>query len=542
MIKLYHVKEMQALEKEANEKGLTYDLMMEHAGEGLADEIQLAYSHLPIKKILAIVGSGNNGGDALVALSHLSKHGWETYAYIIRARDPADPLSSRLAENGGQLINAEDDKKSMQLLKLLKSSSILLDGVFGTGIKLPLKEEIAKLLQLIKSNLGVNGSKIHVVAVDCPSGVDCETGAAADEVIPAELTITMAGIKYGLIQLPAARLAGEIRVTSIGPVEEYEAYKNNQKIILTAETIKQYLPERPIDAHKGTFGTAVIIAGSVNYTGAALLAGLAAYRSGTGLVTLAIPALLHTALAGEFPESTWVILPDELGVISADAARIVNQNLDRATAVLIGPGLGLEDTTRDFLTRLFSDTGSGEKGEIGFIQGTRSNKGSDHFQKPIVMDADGLKLISTIPDWYKLLPSPAILTPHPGEMSVLTGLSVGEIQRDRIGIAVKYSQQWDHVIVLKGAYTVIAAPDGSIAIVPIATPALARAGTGDVLAGLIVGLRAQGVDAFQAACAGAWLHATAGILAAKRLGTSVSVIARDVLDAIPQVLSDLFQT
>jgi hydroxyethylthiazole kinase-like uncharacterized protein yjeF len=541
MIKLYHVKEMQALEKEANEKGLTYDLMMENAGRGLANEIQLAYSHLPNKKIVAIVGSGNNGGDALVALYHLSKQGWETCAYIIRARDPADPLSSRLAENGGRVIKAEDDKKSMQLLELLKSSSILLDGVFGTGIKLPLKEEIAKLLQLIKSNLGVNGSKIHVVAVDCPSGVDCETGAAADEVIPAELTITMAGIKYGLIQFPAARLAGEIRVISIGPVEDYKAYKSNQKIVLTAETIKQYLPERPIDAHKGTFGTAFIVAGSVNYTGAALLAGLAAYRSGAGLVTLAIPALLHTALAGEFPESTWVILPDELGVISADAARIVNQNLDRATAVLIGPGLGLEDTTRDFLTRLFSDTGSGEIGEIGFIQGTRSNKASDHFQKPIVMDADGLKLISKIPDWYKLLPSPAILTPHPGEMSVLTGLPVGEIQRDRIGNAGQYSQKWGHVIVLKGAYTVIAAPDGSIAIVPVATPALARAGTGDVLAGLIVGLRAQGVDAYQAACAGAWMHATAGILAAKRLGTNVSVIARDVLDAVPQVLSDLFQ-
>jgi hydroxyethylthiazole kinase-like uncharacterized protein yjeF len=452
----------------------------------------------------------------LVALYHLSKQGWETCAYIIRARDPADPLSSRLAENGGRVIKAEDDKKSMQLLELLKSSSILLDGVFGTGIKLPLKEEIAKLLQLIKSNLGVNGSKIHVVAVDCPSGVDCETCAAADEVIPAELTITMAGIKYGLIQFPAARLAGEIRVISIGPVEDYKAYKSNQKIVLTAETIKQYLPERPIDAHKGTFGTAFIVAGSVNYTGAALLAGLAAYRSGAGLVTLAIPALLHTALAGEFPESTWVILPDELGVISAD-------------------------TTRDFLTRLFSDTGSGEIGEIGFIQGTRSNKASDHFQKPIVMDADGLKLISKIPDWYKLLPSPAILTPHPGEMSVLTGLPVGEIQRDRIGNAGQYSQKWGHVIVLKGAYTVIAAPDGSIAIVPVATPALARAGTGDVLAGLIVGLRAQGVDAYQAACAGAWMHATAGILAAKRLGTNVSVIARDVLDAVPQVLSDLFQ-
>ncbi len=539
MVKLYTVKEMQALEKEANENGLTYELMMENAGKGIAEEIQIAYSHLPNKKIVAIVGSGNNGGDALVALYHLSKRKWETNAYVVRARPEDDPLVTRLVENGGQVFQVENDKKYAQLLKLLKSCTILLDGIFGTGVKLPLKEETAKILQFIKSNIGVSKDKIHVVAVDCPSGVDCETGEADGATIPAELTITMAGIKNGLIRFPAAKLVGEIRIASIGSIEDYVAYKSTPKIILTPEIIRNYLPERPIDAHKGTFGTAFIIAGSVNYTGAALLAGLAAYRSGTGLVTMAVPAPLHEALAGQFPESTWILLPDELGVISSDAARVVVKNLDRATALLIGPGFGLEDTTRDFLARLLTATGAGDDGEIGFIHGRAKDKAGANLLKPIVMDADGLKLMAKIPGWHQLLPSPAVITPHPGEMSVLTGLPVEEIQQDRLGIAGKYSKEWGHVIVLKGAYTIIAAPDGQIAVVPIATPALARAGTGDVLAGLIVGLRAQGVDAYSSACAGAWIHATAGLLASKRLGNSASIIASDVLNSIAQVITDL---
>ncbi len=267
MVKLFSVKEMQALEKEADAKGLTYDMMMENAGKGIAEEVELAYSHLQNKKIAAIVGSGNNGGDALVALSLLAERKWETCAYVIRARKSDDPLIARLVEKGGKVIMVEDDKKYAQLHKLLRSYQVLLDGVFGTGIKLPLKEEIGKILQLIKTSLGEAGNEIHVVAVDCPSGVDCETGEAAGETIPAELTVTMAGIKNGLIRFPAARLAGQIHVASIGPIEEYEAYKSNPKIVLTAETIKKYLPDRPMDAHKGTFGTAFIIAGSVNYTG-----------------------------------------------------------------------------------------------------------------------------------------------------------------------------------------------------------------------------------------------------------------------------------
>ena len=539
MVKLFSVKEMLALEKEANESGLTYEMMMENAGNGIAKEIDRSYSHLTNKNVVALVGSGNNGGDALVALYYLAKNKWQTCAYIVRNRSNDDPLLTRLLNIGGQVIKIDEDAKYSHLDKFLKTYSVLIDGVFGTGIKLPLNDEITKVLSFVKHKLETNSEKVHVVAVDCPSGVDCETGEAADETIPSEITVTMAGAKSGLFKFPAAKMTGELRIASIGLIEGLKAYSKNQKYILTPDIVSKYLPKRPLDAHKGTFGIAFIIAGSINYTGAALLAGMAAYRVGTGLVNMAVPAPLHAALSGQFPESTWVLLPHEMGVISADAARTIRQNLNRATALLIGPGFGLEDTTREFLSKLFTEGSSINHGDMGFIHSERTIYDGKNIQQPIILDADGLKLMSKITDWADLLPAPAILTPHAGEMSVLTGLSIDKIQEKRIDIAGQYSKRWGHVIVLKGAFTVIAAPDGQIAVVPIATPALARAGTGDVLAGLIVGLRAQGVGAFESACAGAWIHATAGTLAANRLGNTASVIASDVLNAIPQVISDL---
>jgi NAD(P)H-hydrate epimerase len=189
--------------------------------------------------------------------------------------------------------------------------------------------------------------------------------------------------------------------------------------------------------------------------------------------------------------------------------------------VLVGPGFGLAESTAEFVAGLLESAQQGVK-----LPG-------------LVLDADGLKLLARSPDWAARLPGPAVLTPHPGEMSILTGLSKETVQQERLETALRFSQEWGHVVVLKGAFSVIAAPDGQVAIIPVATPALARAGTGDVLAGLIAGLRAQGVQAFQAATAGAWIHAFAGLQAAARLGGSASVLAGDVLHESIQVLADL---
>jgi NAD(P)H-hydrate epimerase len=270
-----------------------------------------------------------------------------------------------------------------------------------------------------------------------------------------------------------------------------------------------------------------------------LLAGKAAYRVGAGLVTLAVPAPLHAPLAGHFPEATWLLLPHEQGVIADGAQEIIYQNSDRATAFLIGPGWGQEETTRLFLSHLLDEKSGHKRGNIGFMGASDERPLSNGHLPPLVVDADGLKLLTKIPDWAKKLPKGSILTPHPGEMAILTGEKIDAIQARRVQTAEKYAQEWGQIVVLKGAYTVIAEPGGETMVIPVATPALARAGTGDVLAGMIAGLLAQKMPAFHAAVTGAWLHAACGQTALNNLGNAASVLAGDVLAAIPQVITEI---
>ena len=229
-------------------------------------------------------------------------------------------------------------------------------------------------------------------------------------------------------------------------------------------------------------------------------------------------------------------------MIASNASEVLMKNLERATALLIGPGFGTESTTKEFVENLLSGKSVPKKSaaRIGFLHEETEKKAvANGVLPPMVVDADGLKLLAQIKDWPIKLPSDTILTPHPGEMAVLTGLSKEDIQEDRQEIARKYAKEWGHVVVLKGAFTSIAAPDGRVTVIPVASSALAHAGTGDVLAGIIVSLRAQGLDAFDAAVAGAWIHAQAGLYAADNLGTTASVLASEVLNSISDVLSDL---
>jgi NAD(P)H-hydrate epimerase len=229
-----------------------------------------------------------------------------------------------------------------------------------------------------------------------------------------------------------------------------------------------------------------------------------------------------------------------MGVISEPAVKIVLENLTRATALLVGPGFGIEDPTAEFISQLVAGTKRGKGSKIGFVKETDPEELIKRPElPPLVIDADGLKLLARIPNWAAHLPPQTILTPHPGEMSVLTGLSTAEIQDERLQIAQRFSQEWGHIVILKGAFTVIASPEGETAVIPVASPALARAGSGDVLAGLVVGLLAQGMLPFEAAVAGAWIHAQAGLLAADELGSSNAVLAGDILDSTIDILSEL---
>jgi NAD(P)H-hydrate epimerase len=294
--------------------------------------------------------------------------------------------------------------------------------------------------------------------------------------------------------------------------------------------VRSWLPPRPPDAHKGTFGRALIVAGSSNYTGAARLAGAAAVRAGAGLVTLAVPIPIHEPVAAGLAEATYILLPHELGVVAEPAAEVLAEVVDRYDALLLGPGLGREQETIAFVERLLA--GKVDRRSVGFLP-TEEPSVASVVLPPLVVDADGLNILAEWPAWHERLPPGTVLTPHPGEMARLMGCSTREVQEDRVEVARRQAKAWGHVVVLKGAYTVVAAPDGRTVLEPFANPGLATGGTGDVLAGVVVALRAQGLPPFEAAAAGAYLHGLAGELAWADLGEA-GMAAGDLLRYLPQ--------
>jgi NAD(P)H-hydrate epimerase len=496
-MKLVTVAQMRAIEVAADATGHSYAAMMAAAGKSLADHI--AGHSRKGGRIVGLVGSGNNGGDTLVALAHLARRGYKASAFIVPSRK-RDAYLTRAKTAGVAIVSSQSS-----LTKQIAKADVIVDGLLGTGIRLPLRDDAAELLEAVGKALGKRDEKPLVVAVDCPSGMDCDTGQVAPQALRADLTVTMAAAKQGMLTLDAHEYICKLVAADIGLPSDLPEWKSIRRFVIDEEMAMAALRPRPPSAHKGTFGTALVVAGSRRYPGAALLAGEAAYRSGAGLVTIATVESMQPSLAGHLREATWMPLAERDGWIASEAAKQVAENLGRATAVLIGPGLGQEETTGDFLSALLVD-----------------------LKLPCVFDADALKLLTRIPDWHKLAPADSVLTPHPGEMAILTGLTNKEVQADRIAIAEKFAKQWGHIVVLKGAFTVVAAPDGHTAVTPLATAALARAGTGDVLAGIITGLRAQGVPAFEAACSGVYLHGMAGLRAAERRGLG-SVLAGDLL-------------
>jgi NAD(P)H-hydrate epimerase len=339
-----------------------------------------------------------------------------------------------------------------------------------------------------------------------------------------------------------AQAVGQLSIAPIGIPDDLKELQAVQWTVVDSETVRKLLPERPADSNKGTFGKVLVVAGSVNYIGAAGLAAEAAYRSGAGLVTVGAPQPVVAALAGRFTEATWLLLPHDMGVISQQAARIVIEEAPDYQAMILGPGWGREETTRDFLTALLDQSDDAPRvrarRKIGFLSSEPGAEESDRSRTPsglplLVIDADGESL-AEMDNWWKARSERVGLTPHPGEMARLTKTETKAVQANRWEIARDKAVS-GVILLLKGAHTLIAAPDGRVAVLPFKTDALATAGTGDVLAGTIAGLLAQGLAAFEAAIAGGYLHGLAGQTAAE-WGASRSVIAGDVLSALEDAI------
>jgi NAD(P)H-hydrate epimerase len=539
MSKIVTVAQMRKIEQAADRGGWSYAQMMERAGRAVADEVLRLLPEPRKKRVLILVGGGNNGGDGLVAGGGLRQAGCDVVAYVLSARQGPDEHADRLSQLGGSVVARADDPGLLELVRHAEEADVVVDAVLGTGFQLPLREDLAAALNRVGSVLGERPTPPLRVAVDCPSGLDCDTGDHAPEALAADVTVTLAAAKPGLLRPPGTTLAGRIVIGDIGLHPEMPELSEVQMELADAKTVRGLLPPRPEDSHKGTFGKAVIAAGSVNYPGSAGLAGQAAYRVGAGLVCLAVPGGVQGPLVSTLPEATWIILPHEMGVIAEVAADVLRRESSGAKSLLVGPGLGREEVTRRFLLRLLGPIERVARGRMGFLPSAREEREEVSPLPQLILDADGLRLLSQLEGWQDRLPAGSILTPHPGEMAALTGLDTETIQGNREGIARERAAEWHQVVVLKGARTVVAEPDGRCWVVPIATAALAKAGTGDVLAGAIAGLCAQGLKAAEAAVLACYLHGRAGTMAADQAGTTAGVLAGEVARMLPAAIAEL---
>jgi NAD(P)H-hydrate epimerase len=526
--------------------------MMEEAGRGTALAIQrrLGAKH---KRVIVLVGPGNNGGDGLVAAHYLWEMGARVTCYMWKRNPTSDPNFERVKADNLPLIWVEDDGDFEALRGLISGADVIIDALLGVGVSRPIEGLLKDLLTVAREAIEARRAPDGlaeacpalsrepaplVVGVDCPTGLDCDTGAVDEATLPADLTVTFAYPKVGLLRFPGAGAVGNIIVADIGiPPKLADDVRLE---MATAGQVRDWLPERPPSAHKGTFGRALIVAGSANYVGAAALAGAGAVRVGTGLVTMALPLPIQAAVAANLTEATYLLLPHDMGVVASGAVEVLQRQMADYTALLLGPGLTQEKETVVFVHRFLGLESADRKGRLGFVASSPATEAEHGSVPPLVVDADGLNALAQANGWWRALPAGTILTPHPGEMARLMGgdSTAGDVQADREGLALRMAEQWGVVIVLKGALTVVSSPDGRQMILPFANSGLATAGSGDVLAGAITGLRAQGMDAYEAAVAGAYLHGLAGELVRSELG-DMGMAAGDLPPRLPQALQQV---
>lgn len=516
-MKIVTTAQMRELEGRAVEAGVPVTQLMEKAGLAVAREVLKLAGDVSGRRILVLIGPGNNGGDGLVAARHLHDWGAKVSLCLFAPRPEGDPNLALVERRSIPYFVAAEGQGLAVIAPAAASSSIIVDAVLGTGKPRPIAGALAAVLALV-AQARRRDPVMRIVALDLPSGLNADTGDMDPATLYADLTVTLGYPKTGLFLFPGAERAGRLVVSDIGiPAALGEGIRTE---LITAGWARAALPHRPAAAYKGTFGRLLVVGGSVNYIGAAYLACMGALRVGAGLVTLATGRTLQSVLAAKLAEVIYSPLAEEQdGVIAAYAAASLREQVAASDVMLVGCGLGQRAPTAEFARSL--------------LFGLPAEKAP-----ALVLDADALNILSHLPHWWEKLPADAVLTPHPGEMCRLSGLSIGEVQADRLGVARSMAAQWRKTIVLKGACTIIAAPDGRIMVSGAANPGLASAGTGDVLAGVIAGLLAQGLAPFEAAACGVYLHAEAGDMVRRRLGDA-GMIASDLLPCLPLAIKRL---
>lgn len=495
------------IDKKSIEKyGIPGLVLMENAGRATADVIIAEYPYTQAAAVFA--GGGNNAGDGFVIARQLISEGIEVVTYL--ASDPrkykGDALTNyrALKKLGGEIVDLGGS------LRKYRTADIIIDALLGTGIEREVTGFYKKVIEFI------NSQSAPVISVDLPSGLDADTGHPLGTAVEADITVTYALPKIGTSVYPGVDYAGDVFLANITTPEVLE--KEIAYELLTAYDVVDLIPPRQEDSNKGTYGHLLILAGSPGKSGAAILASEGALRIGTGLVTVGVPSSLNPIMEQKTTEAMTEPLPETdlktFGKLSVKRALELASE-KRITALALGPGMSTTEEAGEFLFEIIKKT-----------------------DKPMVIDADGLTLISHDPGILKKAKAPIILTPHPGEMSRLTDLSISEIQGDRVGTALEFTGRYGVYLILKGARTVICTPDGWISINTTGNPGMASGGTGDVLTGVVGGLLAQRLEPADACRLGAFVHGLAGDLVAEQIGEA-GLTAGDLADTLPEALKEI---
>ncbi len=512
---LFTAEEMRRLDRRAiGELGIPGVTLMENAGRGAAEAIRTLLRTLGAPRrgarVVVVCGKGGNGGDGFVVARWLRRHGARPEVLLAfpegEIGGDAGIKLRELRRSGLRPALVEDERAAAAALG---RAHVIVDALLGTGSRGVPEGRVARAIEL------VNGSGRPVVALDIPSGISADGAAFRGPAIRATLTLTFAGVKRGLVAGPGAPLAGRVEVVPIG-VPDAEVARGMTTFLIEREDVARHFPPRPRDTHKGTYGHLLVVAGSLGKTGAAALAAMAAMRSGAGLVTVATPASQQPVVAGLVLEAMTEALPETPArTLALKAREVVAELAARRDAVALGPGIGLDAETQQTARALVQE-----------------------LAKPLAVDADALSALAGHLDALRSAPAARCLTPHPGELARMLGVTTEQIQKDRIATVREFATRYGTHVVLKGAASVIGDPDGRVVVNPTGNPGMASGGTGDVLTGMLGAFLARGMAPGSALQSAVYLHGLAGDIAAARVGQE-SLVARDVIGALPEAFTRL---
>ena len=506
MIRIVTTAQMKQAEERSEQRGISRAALMQNAAKQCLEAIRGCVGDIAHKRFVILCGSGNNGGDGAELAERLCRHSGKPFL-LLADRLPDTDTARACMEQHSEKVSTLPFRENPEAAKeLLRSADVIIDCIFGTGFHGELPPAAAEMLAF--ANAECDALKI---AVDVPSGVNADSGEIAENAFRPHITLTLGAMKAGLLNHPCCEFCGETKVLDIGITDGcYTEYEG----VFTPSSITDKLPSRPACANKGDFGKLLNVAGSVSYIGAAILSSRAALRIGTGLVTLATTEYVMGAVAAAMPECVYLPLhQDDRGYIYSANAKMLAEAAGRATAVSFGCGMGNNENTV-ILAETLIKSGS----------------------CPLILDADGINCISDNINVLKDNDRPIILTPHPGEFARLLGMSAAQVQADRLELAKRFAADYGVVLLLKGMNTVVAAPDGRVTVNPTGNNALSKAGCGDVLTGIIAGLAAQGVDAYDAAVLGAYLHGKCADELVKAQNPA-SVLASELIDSLQYIVN-----